>query len=50
MLLTQDRFAGLVIHNHILGKEILHEDDEVVVVRVGAGEIWHEFVLWTVEQ
>jgi len=50
MLLTQDRFAGLVIHNHILGKEILHEDDTSVVVRVGAGEIWHDFVLWTVQQ
>lgn len=50
MLLTQDRFAGIVIHNAIMWKDILHEDDDIVVVKVWAGESWHEFVLWTVEQ
>lgn len=50
MLLQSDRFAWLVIHNSILGKEIMHEDASSVVVRVGAGEVWHDFVLWTVAQ
>lgn len=50
MLLTQERFDGLVIHNQLLGKNILHEEDDFVVVRVGAGEVWHDFVLRTVSQ
>jgi len=50
MLLTEDRFDGLVIHNSIMGREILYEDASSVVLRVGAGEVWHDFVLWTVSQ
>jgi UDP-N-acetylmuramate dehydrogenase len=50
MLLTQERFDGLVIHNQIVGKEILHQEDDFIVVRVGAGEIWHDFVMRAVWQ
>lgn len=50
MLLTQERFDGLVIHNQLLGRNILHEEDDFVVVRVGAGEVWHDFVMRTVLQ
>ncbi len=48
VLLTKD-FEGLVIHNGILGKELIHEDEDRVVVKIGAGEVWHESVLWTLE-
>jgi len=50
MLLTQERFDGLVIHNQLLGKNILHEEEDFVVVRIGAGEVWHDFVMRTVSQ
>jgi len=49
MLLTGD-FPGLVVKNNLLGKEIIEERDEHVIVRAGAGENWHEFVLWTLER
>jgi UDP-N-acetylmuramate dehydrogenase len=49
MLLTQD-FEGIAIKNNILGKEIISENDESVVVKVGGGEVWHDIVLWTIAQ
>jgi UDP-N-acetylmuramate dehydrogenase len=36
---------GLVLKNEIKGIELLHEDDEFVYVKAGAGENWHQFVL-----
>jgi len=36
---------GLVLKNEISGIELLHEDDEFVYVKAGAGENWHQFVL-----
>ncbi|MTI22107.1 UDP-N-acetylmuramate dehydrogenase [Fulvivirga sp. RKSG066] len=44
ILLTKD-FDGLVIKIDIKGIELQHENNEEVVVKVGAGENWHEFVL-----
>lgn len=49
VLLPRDIHA-LVMHMHIQGIEVLTEDDHQAVVRVGAGQPWHEFVLWTTEQ
>ncbi len=49
ILLTQD-FDGLVIKNNILGKEIVEKTDNQVIVKIGAGENWHETVLWTLSQ
>lgn len=49
MLFTKD-FEGLVIHNKIKGIEVVEENEEQVLVRVGGGEIWHELVLWAIEQ
>jgi len=40
---------GLVIKNNILGKQVIDENDETVQVRFGAGENWHECVLWAIE-
>lgn len=36
---------GLVLKNEISGIELLHEDDEFVYIKAGAGENWHQFVL-----
>lgn len=49
VLLLED-FQGLVIKMEITGKKILQEDAHHVWVEVGAGENWHEFVLWAVDQ
>jgi UDP-N-acetylmuramate dehydrogenase len=49
MLLTQD-IDALVIHVHLKGKKINKEDDDFVWVESQAGENWHEFVLWTINQ
>lgn len=44
-LLLTENFDGLVIQNNLKGIEILNENDDDVVIKVGAGENWHEFVL-----
>lgn len=49
MLLTQN-IDAIVLYNQIKGKEIISEDEEAVIVKVGGGENWHEFVLWAIEQ
>jgi UDP-N-acetylmuramate dehydrogenase len=48
LLLTKD-FDGIVLKNEILGKTILEETADSVLVKIGGGENWHEFVLWAVE-
>ncbi len=49
MLLTKD-IQALVIHIDLKGKKALKEDDDFVWVESMAGENWHEFVLWTIDQ
>ncbi|WP_027137083.1 UDP-N-acetylmuramate dehydrogenase [Gaetbulibacter saemankumensis] len=45
MLLTQD-FNGLVIHINLKGIEVIEDYDDYVLVKAQAGENWHDFVLW----
>ena len=49
MLLTKD-IDALVIHIDLKGKQIIEENDNFVWVESQAGESWHEFVLWTIDQ
>jgi len=49
MLLTQD-IDALVLHIDLKGKSIVQEDDDFVWVESKAGENWHDFVLWTINQ
>lgn len=49
LLLTRD-VDGLVLKNEITGITELHEDNEFVYVRAGAGENWHRFVLYCIER
>ena len=49
MLFTSD-YEGLIIHNEIKGRQLVEEDDQQVLVVFGAGENWHDTVLWTVEK
>ncbi|MFT4761041.1 MAG: UDP-N-acetylmuramate dehydrogenase [Paraglaciecola sp.] len=48
-LLLRKDVEGLIIKNQIFGKKIIEEDDNSVVIEIGGGENWHEFVLWTLE-
>lgn len=48
MLLTKD-IENLVVHIDIKGISIDKENENEVYITVNAGENWHEFVLWCVE-
>ena len=47
ILLTKD-VNGTVIKNEVMGIDIVHENKEHVYVRAGAGENWHQLVLYCV--
>lgn len=47
ILLTKD-FNGIVLANEIKGIEVISENDNHTTIKVGAGEIWHDFVLWSI--
>lgn len=49
MLLTND-LNSLVLHINLKGISIIEEDEDVVTLRVMAGENWHQLVLWTLER
>lgn len=49
LLLTGDQDA-LVLRMALLGRRVLNDDGEIVIVEGEAGEPWHPFVLWTLEQ
>ena len=49
LLLTED-IKGDVLKVDIHGRRVVFEDDEVVHIRFGAGENWHEVVQWTLMQ
>lgn len=43
-------FDGLILHVAIAGRALVGEDADAWYVQAGAGENWHEFVQWTLEQ
>lgn len=49
MLLTKDIENALVIHINIKGKQIIDQDDNYVWIKANAGENWHEFILWCLD-
>ncbi len=49
VLFTQN-FNGVILINKIVGIETVHQDDISVHLKVGAGEIWHDFVLHCVNK
>lgn len=48
ILFTKD-FEGLVLKNSIKGIEIIEEDDEHVYIKAGAGVVWHDLVLFSIQ-
>jgi UDP-N-acetylmuramate dehydrogenase len=49
ILLTKD-YNGLVLKNELKGIEIVKEDNDNLYIRAGAGENWHQFVMYCVSQ
>ncbi|MEE9439314.1 MAG: UDP-N-acetylmuramate dehydrogenase [Saprospiraceae bacterium] len=39
-----------ILKNEIKGIHIVDEDEDEVLVSIGAGENWHNFVMWTISQ
>jgi UDP-N-acetylmuramate dehydrogenase len=48
MLLTQN-IKALVLHINLKGIEVISQSEQKVLVKVMAGENWHQFVLWCLE-
>ncbi len=48
LLLTHD-YDGLVVKNQLKGIQVIKEEGNDVYVKAMAGEIWHQFVMWTIE-
>ena len=41
---------GTVYLNRIKGRKLIEDNSDSVLIEVAAGENWHEFVLWTLDQ
>jgi UDP-N-acetylmuramate dehydrogenase len=48
-VLFTKNYDGLILRNEIKGTEIVKEEDNFVYVKSGAGENWHEFVLYCID-
>lgn len=49
-LLFTGNYAGMILHSVIKGYEVVEDTDEYVYVRAGAGEVWDDFVAYTVNE
>lgn len=49
ILLTKD-FDGFVLRNEIKGISTVRKNDDEILVKAGAGEVWHEFVLHCIDK
>ncbi|ALK96415.1 UDP-N-acetylenolpyruvoylglucosamine reductase [Massilia sp. WF1] len=50
LLITREDIDLLVLHMALMGKDIVGETPDSILVRARAGENWHGFVQWTLEQ
>lgn len=48
LLFTED-YDGFIVHNQIKGREVINETSENILLKAGAGENWHELVMYCVE-
>lgn len=48
-ILFRKDFDGLVIHNSILGRTIVRENDRSIHLKVNSGELWHDTVMHCVQ-
>ena len=48
-LLFTKNFKGIVLKNELKGIHTIHEDDDHVYIKAGAGENWHRFVMHCID-
>ena len=48
-LLFTSNFKGIILKNEIKGIQVVKEDEHYIYVQAGAGENWHQFVLYCIE-
>ncbi len=48
VLFTSD-FEGTVLKNEVGGISVIEEDHESVIIEAGGGEVWHNLVLWSIQ-
>ena len=48
-LLFTKNFEGLAIKNNLKGIDVVEENDSEIVLKIGAGEIWHDFVMYAID-
>ena len=48
MLITKD-LENLVLHINLKGIELITENEDEAIIKVSAGENWHNMVLWTLD-
>lgn len=48
-ILFTKNFDGFILRNELKGIEVIDGTDSHVIIKSGAGEIWHDFVLFCVE-
>ena len=49
-ILFQRDFPGVILRNEIKGIETVEENENEVILKAGAGEVWHELVLHTISK
>ncbi|MBS3915361.1 MAG: UDP-N-acetylmuramate dehydrogenase [Bacteroidetes bacterium] len=49
-ILFTDNYHGLVLRNSLLGKSVIQDAGDAVIVELAGGENWHQSVLWAIEQ
>ena len=49
-VILPNALSGATLLMNISGREIIDSNDHFTAVAVGAGENWHDFVVWTLEQ
>jgi UDP-N-acetylmuramate dehydrogenase len=49
-VILPNALSGVTLLMNISGREIIDNNDHFTAVAVGAGENWHDFIVWTLEQ
>jgi UDP-N-acetylmuramate dehydrogenase len=49
-ILLMSEISRPVLKVEIKGREIIHQEGDQIIIRVGAGENWHQLVEWTLQQ
>ena len=48
-VLFVSNFTGVVVVNKLKGRQLVDETIDTITIKVAAGENWHDFVRWTLE-